>query len=200
MLATIASGKHGDGSNFITAVQPVDGNTTGASEPVAATATLLVGGAGTLGAIIHIGSKIYTVSAGGLGANEIAQGTTAQEYADNLFSAINSSSPPEVTNIGQEGVNVLLAAEPGAAGNFITTSDTDPNLDISGFSGGADATADPKEPLMPVSIRIAAEGGSVAGGTIANPLCFKLVDGVGNVITFVDDGEGGWAIPVKVIP
>lgn len=180
----------------------VDGDSEGAGEAVAATSTATATDAGTLAATLTLGSKVYTISADGLGTDEIAQGETAEEYATGILNAVMSSPPPEIGNATQDAgpdTVTFLAADQGVAGNEIVINTSDPNLGVAPFTGGASAGADPVEPLMPVSIRIAASGGSVEGGTTAHPVAVRLVDAAGHVIAFVDDGAGGWAIPVVVV-
>lgn len=90
---------------------------------------------------ISIGSKVYTIVAGSPGFDEIAQGADASEYATNIANRVNADTSDTLcTVIDTTGDLDFTANTPGAAGNSITFSTTDPNLTLDGsFAGGADA-------------------------------------------------------------
>jgi hypothetical protein len=207
-LATIASGQNPDGSLFLTAVEPVDGDATGVTAATKATGTLtlVVDFPANGETLPPINGVVFTMKDAPSGANDIQRVTTSftaclQAIAD----ALNASTNPliSVATYGSGAYTIEFEYdEAGVIGNGFTLGANTAHFQRSAptLTGGAAAVADPVEPLVPISLRFARAGGSVEGGTSINPFGVVLVDGNGNSITFVDDGNGGWAIPVKVIP
>lgn len=104
-----------------------------------AQAVLQASGAGTLTKQIIVGGKTYTVTADGLGTDEIAQGSTADEFAANIAAKVTTDTATTLcTGAVPFGSFVTLTANSsGSGGNAIALSTDDPNLTIlQVFAGG----------------------------------------------------------------
>jgi hypothetical protein len=209
-VAIVASGKNPDGSNFITAVEPVDGDTTGAVEAAKATGQLSYRHPNpSNGETCNVNGVVFTYRNAPSTTTDVQIGVNANATITNLYNKLASSTNAALTvanySNATPGVIDVEYKIAGAAGNSFTLPDP---TDIDAFtapsgatlSGGVDAVADPVEPLLPVSLRLSRAGGSVEGGTVDNPLALKIVDGAGHELTLISDENGGWVIPVKVIP
>jgi hypothetical protein len=154
--------------------------------------------------VLYVGNKIYEFTNDAPVGDQIQTAVSTNTVATRIAAKINADTAETLCAAAAVGSTVNLTAnEEGEAGNSIPLDSTGRPAIGDGFSGGinfADAVPDPVEPLVPINLRLRAEGGSVEAGTPAHPFSVQLVDGAGHVITFVDDGDGGWAIPVKVIP
>lgn len=184
----------------------VDGDSEGAGEGVQATGMVTLSGVPEEGDTLILNGVELTFTATPTLPTDID--ITSNDVSDILallVAALGSIGGPLLgaAAYGSDEASILFITynEPGVAGNSYTLAETGGQVLLSSeaLEGGADVSTDPVEPLMPVSIRIAAEGGSVEGGTTAHPVAVRLVDAAGHVITFVDDGAGGWAIPVVVV-
>lgn len=245
-LASMVSGKNDNGMDYLLPVDmgvtPVDGNTTGASPAVKAAGSWSFGeGLPAENDWIEANGVVFVFKGAPTGSNEIQLSFSfgGSPYAGTLANAVsvlNASTDPAVVaaDYSTKGIDsiTVLHKTPGEAGNSFTLSKSGNNLNVSGptLTGGAEAVVDPVEPLLPVSLRFSAEGGSVEAGTLDNPLKVEVtnnptqmivvgkdaanqcmtgapvvvagVDGDGQVrpLAVVSDGLGGWVLAVKLIP
>jgi hypothetical protein len=224
-LSVLVSAQNPDGTKFSLPVElseyaPIDMNTTGASAAVAAEARVIVEGVPSDGVTLTVGARTFTFKTTTTGVNDIDRNAT--DLRQTVAEAINAHADCAcIASLSSTARLELTAIAPGVVGNSIPLSCSATEEDATvyagfGFMNGADEGTDPVEPALPVSLRFSAPGGSVEAGTASNGIHIvvdggaldrindlvqvKLVDDSNNAISFVDDGNGGWAIPVKVIP
>ena len=182
-----------------------DLNTTEAAEAVAATGTATFAGQPADGDTLTVNGVVFTFKDSPAGAHQIGIGADLATTLANTTAKLTASADAEVSQAtyADDGASVLTvtAATPGDAGNAFTLAESSTQITLSAatLAGGADAVADAQELALPFSLRFSSPAGSVEGGTLAHPVHVRLVDAAGHAITFVADGAGGWAIPVKVI-
>ncbi|HEX3560373.1 MAG TPA: hypothetical protein VHU19_14290 [Pyrinomonadaceae bacterium] len=183
----------------------VDVNTTEAAAAVAATGTVTLAGQPADGDTLTVNGVAFTFRNSPSGAHQVGIGASVAATLAALTAALTAAPDAGVqaATYADNGVSVLTVtdATPGAAGNAFTLARSGTNISVSGatLTGGTDAIADGQEFALPFSLRLSAPGGSVEAGTTAHPIAIRLVDAAGHAITFVSDGAGGWAIPVKTI-
>lgn len=108
---------------------------------IAATAQLTTTGVGTIGQTLIVGGKTYTISADGLGANEISVGSSAADFASKIATRVTTDTATTLCTAAAVGAVVTFTRNTaGTAGNGAPFSTTDTLITINhGFTGGAAA-------------------------------------------------------------